>query len=52
MVASAVILLTVMHPGLVFEKKGWKEASWNFSGKPYTREISQQKLEKITGSSN
>jgi hypothetical protein len=27
MVASAVIMLTAMHPGLVFERKGWKEAS-------------------------
>lgn len=47
MVASAVILLTAMHPGLVFARKGWKEAGWSFSGKPITRGVSQDKLEKV-----
>lgn len=45
MVASAVILLTVIHPGLVFERKGWKEAGWTLSGKSMTKTVSQEKLE-------
>jgi hypothetical protein len=39
MVASAVILLTVMHPGLVFKRKGRKEAGWTFSGKPTKKRV-------------
>jgi len=48
MVASAVILLTAMHPGLVFERKGWKEAGWTLSGKPTKRGVSEDKSEKVT----
>jgi hypothetical protein len=45
MVASAVILLTVLHPGLVFERKGWKDAGWSFSGKPISKDDPQEKLQ-------
>jgi len=48
MVASAVILLTTMPPGLVFAREGWKEAGWSFSGKPIARGMSQYKLESVT----
>jgi RTA1 like protein len=44
MVALAVILLTVMHPGVVFGRKGWKEAGWSFSGKPIRKSDTKEKL--------
>jgi hypothetical protein len=44
MVASAVILLTVMHPGLVFGRKGWKEAGWTLYGKSSGRDDTREKL--------
>jgi hypothetical protein len=44
MVASAIILLTVLHPGLVFERKGWGNAGWSFSGKPISSKNPREKL--------
>ena len=47
MVAIAVILLTFMHPGLVFERKGWKASGWTFSGKPVSDGITHEKVEHV-----
>jgi hypothetical protein len=43
MVAAAVILLTVLCPGLVFGREGWQEAAWTLSGKE-KRHASHEKL--------
>lgn len=45
MVASAVTLLTAMHPGLVFGRKGWKDAIWTFSGKSTRGKALHDKVE-------
>ncbi|KAL5329471.1 hypothetical protein ACEPPN_002985 [Leptodophora sp. 'Broadleaf-Isolate-01'] len=50
MIAAAVILLTALHPGLVFGSQGWKDAGWTISGKPLISVVSRhEEPEKATG---
>jgi len=45
MVALAVILLIALHLGLIFGREGWRDASWNFSGKAKSQSGAHEKIQ-------